>query len=89
MARLLVIDQEESLCRVLDAAFRKRGHVVETASSGQAAKKKIESQAFDLVISGIRHARPDRDRIVSVCPQNPKPRAVHSYDRRAHSGHSH
>ncbi len=54
MARLLIIDDEKSLCQVLEIAFRKKGHVVETVSSGQAAKKKIESQAHDLIISDIR-----------------------------------
>jgi DNA-binding NtrC family response regulator len=54
MARLLIIDDEESLCRVLKIAFRKKGHLVETASNGQAAKKRIESRVFDLIISDIR-----------------------------------
>src|ERR1035437_6987179 len=54
MARLLIIDDEESLCRVLKIAFSKKGHLVETASSGQAAKKKIDSRVFDLIISDIR-----------------------------------
>jgi DNA-binding NtrC family response regulator len=54
MARLLIIDDEESLCRVLKIAFRKKGHLVETASSGQAATKMIDSRVFDLIISDIR-----------------------------------
>ena len=54
MARLLIIDDEESLCQVLAIAFRKSGHTVETVTSGQAAKKKIESRAYDVIISGIR-----------------------------------
>ncbi len=54
MARLLVIDDEKSLCQVLEIAFRKKGHLVETVSSGLAAKKKIESQVYDLIISDIR-----------------------------------
>jgi two-component system response regulator PilR (NtrC family) len=54
MARLLVIDDEKSLCQLLEIAFRKKGHQVETVSSSQAAKKKIESQAYDLIISDIR-----------------------------------
>ena len=54
MARLLIIDDEESLCRVLKIAFRKKRHLVETGSSGQAAKKKIDSRVFDLIISDIR-----------------------------------
>jgi DNA-binding NtrC family response regulator len=54
MARLLIIDQEESLCQVLERTFAKSGHTVETVTSGQAAKKKIESGVYDLIISGIR-----------------------------------
>ena len=54
MARLLVVDDEKSLCQLLEIAFRKKGHLVETASSGQLAKKKIESQVYDLIISDIR-----------------------------------
>ena len=54
MARLLVVDDEKSLCQLLEIAFRKEGHVVETVSSGQAAKKKIETQVYDLIISDIR-----------------------------------
>ena len=54
MARLLIVDDEKSLCQVLKIAFRKKGHLVETALSGQAAKKKIESRVFDLIISDIR-----------------------------------
>jgi two-component system response regulator PilR (NtrC family) len=54
MARLLIIDDEKSLCQLLEIAFRKKGHMVETISSGQAAKKKIESQVYDLIISDIR-----------------------------------
>ena len=54
MARLLIIDDEKSLCQVLEIAFRKKGHLVETVSNGQGAKKKIESQVYDLIISDIR-----------------------------------
>lgn len=54
MARLLIIDDEKSLCQVLEIAFRKKGHLVETVWSGQTAKKKIDSQVYDLIISDIR-----------------------------------
>ena len=54
MARLLIVDDEKSLCQLLEIAFRKDNHVIETVSSGQAAKKKIESQVYDLIISDIR-----------------------------------
>src|SRR6266700_597315 len=54
MARLLVVDDEPSLCQMLEIAFRKDGHTVETASSGQSALKKIDTHAHDLIISDIR-----------------------------------
>ena len=54
MARLLIVDDEKSICQVLEIAFRKSGHVVETVTSGQAAKKKIESQVYDVIIADIR-----------------------------------
>ncbi|MDE3179036.1 MAG: sigma-54-dependent Fis family transcriptional regulator [Acidobacteriota bacterium] len=54
MARLLIVDDEESLCQLLEIAFRREGHDVETASSGEAAKKKIDARIYDLIISDIR-----------------------------------
>ena len=54
MARLLIVDDEPSLCQMLEIAFRKEGHTVETVSSARAALKKIESQVYDLIISDIR-----------------------------------
>jgi len=54
MARLLIIDDEKSICQLLEISFRKKGHLVETVSNSQAAKKKIESQVYDLIISDIR-----------------------------------
>ncbi len=54
MARLLVVDDEKSLCQLLEIAFRQDGHTVETVTSGNAALSKLSSQAYDLIISDIR-----------------------------------
>jgi two-component system response regulator PilR (NtrC family) len=54
MARLLIVDDEKSLCQVLEIAFRKDGHVVETVASGRTALNKLGSQAYDIIISDIR-----------------------------------
>src|SRR5579862_9293982 len=54
MARLLIIDDEESLCQLLEIAFRREGHEVETATSGETAKRKIETRFYDIIISDIR-----------------------------------
>jgi len=54
VARLLIVDDESSLCQLLEIAFRKEGYKVETTTSGQSAIHKIDSQAYDLIISDIR-----------------------------------
>jgi two-component system response regulator PilR (NtrC family) len=53
MARLLIVDDEKSLCQMLEITFRKEGHTVETVSNGEAALKKINSQVYDIVISDV------------------------------------
>lgn len=54
MAHLLVVDDERSICELLEISFRKEGHKVEVATSGEAAKRRLESQLYDIVISDIR-----------------------------------
>ena len=54
MARILIVDDEKSMGQLLEIAFRKKAHMVETALTGNQAKRKLESQIFDLVISDIR-----------------------------------
>jgi len=54
MAHILVVDDEKSICELLEITFRKQGHRVEVAASGEAARRRLESQIFDIVISDIR-----------------------------------
>ena len=54
MAYILVVDDEQSIREVLEIAFRKQGHRVELAATVEAAKKRLESQIFDIIISDIR-----------------------------------
>src|SRR6202166_1865916 len=54
MARILIVDDERSICELLEITFRKDGHRVEVARNGEAARRKLESQIFDIVISDIR-----------------------------------
>jgi two-component system, NtrC family, response regulator PilR len=54
MARLLVVDDEKSICQLLEITFRKAGHMVETVTDGQAARRKIESHVYDAIIADIR-----------------------------------
>ncbi|HLH08190.1 MAG TPA: sigma-54 dependent transcriptional regulator [Terriglobales bacterium] len=54
MGNVLVCDDERSICEMLEITLRKDGHRVETVTSGEAAKKKIESALFSVVITDIR-----------------------------------
>lgn len=54
MAHMLVVDDEKSICELLEITFRKEGHRVEVASNGDAAKRRLGSQIYDIVISDIR-----------------------------------
>jgi two-component system, NtrC family, response regulator PilR len=59
MAHLLIVDDEPSISELLEISFRKEGHKVEVAATGQAAKRRLASQVFDIVISDI--CMPDMD----------------------------
>lgn len=59
MAQMLIVDDERSIAELLEISFRKEGHKVEVASNGEAAKRKLAGQMFDVVISDIR--MPDMD----------------------------
>src|ERR1700676_2677782 len=54
LVHILVVDDERSICELLEITFRKEGHRVEAAHSVEAAKRKLESQIFDIVISDVR-----------------------------------
>src|SRR6201988_3461796 len=51
---ILVVDDEKSICELLEITFRKEGHRVEVAHNVDAAKRKLESQIYDIIISDIR-----------------------------------
>src|SRR5580693_6403123 len=53
-ARILVVDDEKSICELLEITFRKEGYRVEIAHNVEGAKRKLESQIFDIIISDIR-----------------------------------
>ncbi len=59
MAQLLIVDDERSICELLEISFRKEGHRVETATNGDSAKRHLASRMFDIVVSDI--CMPDMD----------------------------
>jgi two-component system response regulator PilR (NtrC family) len=54
LVHILVVDDERSICELLEITFRKEGHRVEVAHNVEAAKRKLESQIFDIIISDVR-----------------------------------
>jgi two-component system response regulator PilR (NtrC family) len=54
MAHILVVDDERSICELLEITFRKEGHRVEVARCREAARRALQSNIFDMIISDIR-----------------------------------
>jgi two-component system response regulator PilR (NtrC family) len=54
MAHILVVDDEKSICELLEITFRKEGHRVEVAHNVEGAKRKLEGSLFDIIISDVR-----------------------------------
>src|ERR1700731_129652 len=54
MANILIVDDEKSICELLEITFRKDGHRVEIATSGELGRRRLESKLFDIIISDIR-----------------------------------
>lgn len=54
MSNILVCDDEQNICTMLEIALRRHGNKVETVASGEAAKRRIDSALYDVVITDIK-----------------------------------
>src|SRR6266705_3229162 len=54
MPNILICDDERSICEMLDITLRREGYKVETVNSGEAAKTRLESARYDIVITDIK-----------------------------------
>lgn len=54
LARILVVDDDEVECRVLESLLIGAGHQVESCLSGQEAIAKLKEGSFDLVITDVK-----------------------------------
>ena len=52
--RILVVDDEKSMCQFLSIMLRKEGYQITTVSSGKKAVDAIKEQRFDVVLTDIR-----------------------------------
>jgi two-component system, NtrC family, response regulator AtoC len=57
--RILVVDDEPNMRRILQALLERSGYLVETASDGEAAKERLIDGGFDLMMSDIRMPKCD------------------------------
>ena len=57
--RILVVDNEAKMRRILELSLRSLGHEVEQAGDGQEALAMLESGSFDLVLTDLRMPRLD------------------------------
>lgn len=59
MKRILIIDDDTYICKLLDRYLTKHGYETETALTGATALAKLKTSEFDLVLSDYR--LPDKD----------------------------
>src|SRR5271167_101966 len=59
MASILVCDDMRAICGVLEIALRKENHRVETVTSGSEAKRKLDCNIYDVVVSDIKMPQTD------------------------------
>src|SRR6516162_2550377 len=70
MASILVCDDQRSICEMLDISLRKEGHRVETVNGGEAAKKKLSSANYELLITDIKMPQTDGIEVLRFARQS-------------------
>ena len=73
--KILVVDDDESMCQFLSIMLRKEGFEVTTVSDGQSAIQKVKENSFDVVITDIKMPGMDGlqllDQIKAIEPSTP------------------
>jgi two-component system response regulator PilR (NtrC family) len=70
MASILVCDDQRSICEMLDISLRKEGHRVETVNAGEAAKKKLSSANYEVLITDIKMPQTDGIEVLNFARQS-------------------
>ena len=73
MCRVLIIDDEEAICRLLIHALSKNGIGSELATSGPEGLAKFEREHFDIVITDMLMPGMNGDRIAHRIRNSDKP----------------
>lgn len=64
MARILVVDDEENIRKMLKLTLERAGYEVEAASNGDEALLKFEAQPADLIITDL--VMPQKEGLVAI-----------------------
>jgi CheY-like chemotaxis protein/two-component sensor histidine kinase len=75
-ARILVVDDEPEILRVLREALEESGHIVETASSGSEGIERFRGSTFDAVLSDIGMSDVSGWEVARTVRQEGSPRLV-------------
>ena len=51
---ILIVDDNESLCRTMSFVLERKGYTVETATDGQEAVDRVKEMAFDIIFMDIK-----------------------------------
>lgn len=70
MASILVCDDQRSICEMLDISLRKDGHRVETVNAGEAAKRKLSSANYEVLITDIKMPQTDGIEVLRYARQS-------------------
>jgi len=54
MVKMLVVDNDRDMCRVISDVFREEGFEVNSAHKGEDALEKLKRQPYDLIISDYK-----------------------------------
>jgi DNA-binding NtrC family response regulator len=54
VARILVVDNEKSICSTIETAFKTLGHFVEVAESGEVAIVRMDQSLPDILLTDLR-----------------------------------
>jgi CheY-like chemotaxis protein len=74
--RLLVVDDEPLLIRIMEHLFSRSGYAVTTALNGQEALDRLGEQRFDLVLSDVMMPVMDGIAFVTALQKTPDPPPV-------------
>src|SRR3954471_10189701 len=70
MASILVCDDQRSICETLDISLCKAGHRVERVNGDEAAKKKLSSANYELLITDIKMPQTDGIEVLRFARQS-------------------